>query len=464
MDLKDIINLGYTATDILDVMGKGQPGATKKIRRALSFGYPAISILKHLIGKDSDSDEAYMTLEEKAKNHEAKRHKKQAVTTGLTAATLAGGLGLLARGGAVASQGAQAAGSILSGTSGNENSPLPSGGLTPTTGPSVGSESPAVSPLSVQGIQNQAMNRGQNPSIPVTNSQTPPIETAQSSNPVTDMDFFQTKLAKENPSGIIQFIEHHQKSGKSPEETYDIIRQTRLHGPRVKKFEEESGLPFSEAIKQVYGSNQLDLPEITIEKGSKVITPSGQIGDVFHQKDGTSIVDEGNRRSASKTDDLIPMPKSWENIQVDLSKVPEQDRSSNLQQVAATEDGKQIVMSFWEKGDKPKMYIYRRKDGKPMDAEILKTISEESDIAVTNGMSFYGGWSTKDPSRGSAFHHRLKMLSQSAQDEDDPSKPFVFERAPVAFKHGFLVAAQQELNRAEREFNDKFKPKKSKKS
>jgi len=512
MNIKDVINMGYLASDILDVYTKGNSKASKKIRHALSLGYPAATIVQHLFGKKEDDNDQYLTLDERSKKNVERTYKNAERNTGLTVAAIGTGLGLLARGGASA----VGAASQVANTGSASAPPLPPGGS-------------GSGPLTVQGIQQQAQQMGQ-PKPNVPNPTAPPAISPQ--QPVPEIDFFQTKLAKENPSGIIDFIENHQAAGKTPEETDEIIRKTKIHGPRIADFEEESGVPFSEAIKQVYGRNQLDIPEkiidlsgmaeamsdnlysslfdslsqgkdtmagikdpvlsfakpyfdrgeikspedlknlvsekygknFPIEKNSKVITPEGQIGDVTHQKDGTSIIDEGTRRSASKTEDLIPMPKAWENIQVDLSKIPEQDRSSNLQQVAATEDGKQIVMTFWDKGDKPKIYIYRRKDGQPIDPEILKTISEESDIAVTSGMSFYGGWSTKDPSRGSAFHHRLKIMSQSAQDTlDDPNKPFVFERAPIAFKHGYLVAVQQELNRAERDFNAEFKPPKKKK-
>jgi hypothetical protein len=247
MDVKDIINLGYTAADIMDVLGKGNPEHRKKFRKALSFGYPAVSIIKHLFGKDSEDDEGYMTLEEKAKHHEKTRHNKQAMAAGLTAAALAGGIGLAARGGA----GALGAASQVIPTAQASGTPPP---------PPPGGAS--ANPLSAQAIPQQASQMGQNapntpsPQVPQT-APTPP----QTPQNAPQINFFDTKLAKENPSGIINFVEKHQEAGKTPEETNEIIRKTHLHGPKVEAFEKEHGISFINPIKQIYDSTNLNIPE-----------------------------------------------------------------------------------------------------------------------------------------------------------------------------------------------------------
>ena len=105
----------------------------------------------------------------------------------------------------------------------------------------------------------------------------------------------------------------------------------------------------------------------------------------------------------------------------------------------------------------------KEKNNQPFDEDTLFNIANEVDAPITNGMAFAGAWTTGGKSRGGAFHKRVKEMAQPAEEPDDPSKPYVFFRAPMLFQHGFMKIIDKELLEKERQWNEIYKPKKAKK-
>jgi hypothetical protein len=120
---------------------------------------------------------------------------------------------------------------------------------------------------------------------------------------------------------------------------------------------------------------------------------------------------------------------------------------------------KSAIINMFHDGS---FYMYKRKDGKPIDESIIRRIIDGQDIPMTTGESFMGAWNQENgDSRGSASHKELTSLAQDASKPDDPSKPLVFEKITDLYTHGYLKEFFKLLKEANRNFS--AKPKKTKK-
>lgn len=148
-------------------------------------------------------------------------------------------------------------------------------------------------------------------------------------------------------------------------------------------------------------------------------------------------------------------------IVFDPSKIPEEERSSQLAIALPMPDRSGIINMFHDGS----FYLYKRKDGKPIDENIIRRIIDGLDIPISTGETFMGAWNPeKGDSRGAASHKELVSLAQSIEDaknNDDPSKPLMFEKITDSFTHGYLKEFQRLLKESTRQFSGKKKkPKK----
>lgn len=470
MDFSKLIAQGYTAVDILQSLFKKQPQNLNKVKKLIAYGYAAPTILRHLSGDKKRSDEDYMTSEERTFSSDESRRNETTKVVGAGLAAGLGGVGLLARGG----QAAQTAGNVAAGQVGDgftgttiDATPIPPGGGGADQALKQAA-STAVPPSQAVRLPNAVGPAGGAPPFPTPEGFPPAhsqeqselfekfdkLPSAQSEAPSINLG--ESKIEQDFPH-LASTAERYLNSGKTPEEAYDLLNKSKMLSPLVKRYEAMEGKSYLDAMK---GQHAIDS---TPPEASVMMTPDGQVGDIFHVKDNTAILENDGKRFKADAETLQPIPKEWENLNIDLSQVPESDRSAPLSFVAPTEDKKELVVKFWTKEHKPVVYIYRRKDGQPFDEETLHSISNEVDAPITNGMKFSGAWAQTGKSRGSAFFHKMNRMSQDANKENDVSLPYIFVRAPFSFEHGFHKAVNTQFAKAEERFNEIYNPKKRRK-
>ena len=464
-----IINLirnGFTAASVLNGIVRGNKKYSSTINNALAAGYTAQSVLKRLVGDKSNDQQKYFTASENAERNYSKSRSK-AITKAAAASSAIGALS-----------------SILSQSGARE--PSETSEENPTDIIDITNASPQTenvpttartsteSPFSLKNLQNQT-----SPAAEENVAQ----ESEPSSSPLQEnvKNFFETSVGRNFPA-VAKFVKKHIESGFEDENINQILQKSPALSPLIKKYEQETGASFLNAIRDIGlgASNKTEQvsPEGTQEESIEpiseaiesnrtirpMITPRGLIGQVTHQKDGTSILQVGDRKIKEKTADLQPIPAEWENVHVDLTKVPEEDRSASLRMFGASEDRTSVISRFWDNG-KPVLYLYQRKDGQPFDEQLLESVANEVDAPISSGIQFAGAWSPEGKSRGSAFHFKIKEMAQDSKKTDDPSKPFFFIRLPYKFQHGFDTTFDKQLNLAKEKFNAGRKTeKRSKKS
>lgn len=440
MTIPKLIAAGYTAAEILQTLTKKKPKASSSINKLLAYGYSAGEILKHLTGDKKGKDERYMTSEESVfASHEKERDK----FTKLLLSTLgtAAGIGAFAAGNdeqTPVSQGIAEAGNEIPSSEPAKQLPTPEGFPSP--------RSPEQAELF------EKFSRLPESSELIKKSELPSELGLQEEKP----NFLRTSEIEKLYPQLPNTAEKMLSAGKTPEEVYSALKSSKFMSPVLRKYEEREGRSYLDALKGFESKSSLPSAE------KVVMTPDGRIGEVFHVKDKTAILESNGKKFTAKSDELQPIPKEWETLNVDLSKVPEEDKSAPLSFVAPTEDKKQIVVRFWTKNHKPLVYIYRTKSGEPFDEETLNNIANEVDAPITNGMKFSGAWSQTGKSRGSAFFHRMNKMAQDAEEEDDPNLPYLFVRAPFSFEHGFFKAINKQLSHLEGKFDEFYNPPKRK--
>ena len=250
MNIHALINLGYTAADILGVLSKKGGNAGKKITRALSLGYSAPTILNVLLG-GKHSDESFMTLEEKAKNNFQKQTRSAATKAGLTAAGAIGGISALRYGAG------------LAGLAREANRPSegpPNHPLGPLQGPDDSPQGPLQGPdaPSMQGPPNNPLKIFRPPENRLKimrNKPIGPMPTAAQMDIINRLPSKNVeageKLTKQFPQ-VEQFIKKHMEAGKTPDQTYNLFKASKTLSMIGKKYEERTGESLKSFIEGMY--------------------------------------------------------------------------------------------------------------------------------------------------------------------------------------------------------------------
>lgn len=406
MSINSLINAGYAASDILDVLSNKNAAAGKKIRRALTLGYSASTILNKMMGGKEEDEQNYVTHEQKTDAAIKKQRKDALKGTAMVALGIAGGIGaLLSRSGAsLAAQGATgAAQDVLQNASSNADAPLEAAS-------SIGSalKNPQASPLSREGIIEQAeklQNRLNETELPLQSSSS----SIQSDNP---FDYYKTSIAKNYPQ-LTKFVEKHREAGVSPEETYEKLKSSKLLGPIAQKFEKETGHPFLNAINQIH--LQKEVPTSILDTDI-VISPFGA-GKFHKTKDGNAYVEvEGKLRKVPENELHEPQPDVIKAVG-DILKIPEIDRSSNVALFLYDPTESKAIFQFHDGS------AYKYLD---IDPEIVKKISEKEATPITQGENVYGAWSPHDKhgSLGAAlWSYLLKNPKYAKSKKGEPENP-----------------------------------------
>jgi len=158
--------------------------------------------------------------------------------------------------------------------------------------------------------------------------------------------------------------------------------------------------------------------------------------------------------------ELRGQPKAIEDAEIvfDPSEVPENMKSAALA-ISLPLPDRSAILNMFHDGS---FYLYKRKDGKPIDESIVRRIIDGTDIPMTKGSTFMGGWDPEDAdSRGSANYKELTKMAQNEEDEDDPNKPLVFQKITDSFVHGYIKQFMELLREATKHHGAK-KPKEKK--
>jgi hypothetical protein len=413
MDIKGLISAGYVAMDILDMLSNKNPQASKKIRRALSAGYGANQILNYITG-DKEKDETYLTQEEKIRNSRKKEDRQLN-----TAAAL--GLGALGVGaGALASRGIGAA--AAAGAPNLSPAPPP---VTPPAPPSPppgalapAPTTPTQNPLTRQNIINQALNPPAPSPVASAPSPTTISSLAPPSLPSQQATFSpeEKNILKKFPTD--KFIDAHLNMGKTPEETYEKLKTSKLFKPVVNKFEDIRGTPFLNVInerqKELSENAKTKTPSIKEEEIS--ITPLG--AGALHKIHGDdAYVEIDHKLHKVPKEEIEPPSEDLIEAVQNILKIPEIDKSSN-------------VSLFTYDPDESKMYIqfhdgstYKYLD---MDPEVVRKIAEKEAIPITEGKNIYGAWGADDTqSLGAAlWKYILKDPKYAKPKKGEPENPY----------------------------------------
>lgn len=467
------LGAGYSAKSIIKALSKKYPKVAQYSSTAEAAGFNAPSILKALFkGKKGYSEvDQYLTEHERTLKRDKQQRRNAALgvvgTLGTAGALGVAGYKLLKSAQQTAPASQQATITSQQAAAAPQPPGAPPPGTPPPASP-IAATTPAISKNAA--TQPTAPGLAQPPATPSQGLGTAQQGTTSAQGQGPDM--FLGQFEEQHPQ-LTKFIDNHLKVGFTPEQIYENVKKSKFLSPLIKRMEIGTGTPYLERIKtranwintgKQVAPEEFKLPESgKLAAGELVASSDGTVGKIHDSKDTHSLFEVNGKKQQIANDQLQALPKEWENIHVDLSKVPEAERSAPLNFVAPSSDRKSLAVRFWE-GKEPTLYLYERKDGLPLDDELLSAIQEETDVPVTNGIEFTGAWGEGAKSRGSAFHHRLKMLAQSGDDEeeDDPRKPYIFRRLPITFEHGFMKAVFGEFKRAKGKFNETFKPKKRK--
>jgi hypothetical protein len=458
---------GFTAKNILKALGKKSPKVGKYVALATAAGFSPHVTLKKLVqpSKSAAKSDDFLTQNERTrKSQKDNRRKELTEAIGVLGTAGAAAAGLYSVLGKESPIEAWKKGVLNSAPGSNptsSNQPTP-----PPTAP----QEPAALTESIQKEAPELIKEGMG--SPAPEQHTPErermlkiaenlpeekpkaivgegIKPLQIDTPIVQIPRVETQFPH-----IRKFVDKHLAAGKSPEEIYENIQKSGLKGI-ADRHTQQTGQSYLDRIKELAGDQGPD------SLSQEVITPLG-VGTIHNEKGDNAFVKIDDKLHKIPKAEAEPIPKEWENISVDLTKVPESDRSAPLNFFASTPDRKSAFVRYWS-GHKPMLYEYYRKDGREFDEETLNSITNETDAPISSGMKFSGAWTQNGKSRGSANFHKLVKMAQEEGTEDDPTKPLRFKRINITFEHGFMKEYQQKLLKAEKAFDEFHKPPKRKK-
>lgn len=397
---------GWSAKTIVKQLAKKFPKLSPFISKAESAGFLAPSILRSLMGKDKDIDTHESEITE--------RRKQTKKNVGMAA--LGAGVGLtalLTRAGA-ATAATQAAQALPPGGGGGGTIP-PGGGTPPTPPPAAGRGGLLApipgGPIPTPGVQPQPLIPTGGPAM------TPSQQASQVRHQKYDAmaNNLPTKTETQFPQ-LPNFVKRMQEAGKSPEETYELAKQSPSLGPLVQKVEQEIGQPYLERIKQ-NGQQQkvgamaqftatkpeqqasADVREQTIpspaKEGSVVMTPAGA-GEVHKTHGNDAYIEVDQKLQKIPLDQLEKPPEDVVKAVSDILQIPEIDRSSNVSLFVYDPDESRAYFQFHDGS------VYRYNN---IDPQVVQDIAAKNATPITSGQNVYGAWSPEDPhgSLGAAF-------------------------------------------------------------
>ena len=220
-----------------------------------------------------------------------------------------------------------------------------------------------------------------------------------------------------------------------------------------------------EALKQFEGT-EMEFPKLDIskiKKGDEVITPNNEIGNIEAFSGSGVLVNIDGKVKKLKVDELEGTPDFIKSakIVIDPSQVEEAAKSAALGTVLESPDKTKLSISFGPSGE---FYTYRRKDGKPIDEDILNRIKEGMTMPISTGDAFLGSWDAGiADSRGTVAINDIVKFAQKEGEADDPTKPLVYYKENTTYIHPYIKEMLNALMGLSKQYEkSKRKPKKPK--
>jgi hypothetical protein len=238
------------------------------------------------------------------------------------------------------------------------------------------------------------------------------------------------------------YVESQSKT-KQPQATgQELIPSTAIEEP-VTQQKPKVTQPFQEipkvskeALKQ-FEAQPVEFPKLDIakiKKGQEVVTPSDELGTIEAFSGSGVLVNVDGKVKKLKIDELEGPPEFIKSakIVIDPSQVEEAAKSAALGLVYHTPDKKNLSVMYQLSGD---FYEYKRKDGQPIDDDILNRIQNGMTMPITSGDSYLGAWdSSIADSRGTVVAKEIRDLAQDESEPDDPSKPYTYTKKVGLYK------------------------------
>jgi hypothetical protein len=172
----------------------------------------------------------------------------------------------------------------------------------------------------------------------------------------------------------------------------------------------------------------LDIPEkpkdrsLKLERGSSVLLPDGNIGEIEDVKQGIAKVKVGDRIRNKKLEELMESPKEAALAALELIKsfTPETLRSSHH------------ALNTYDPVTKSAQFLFHNGEGyivEDISPEEYERLSTELEEAKTTGENKIGAWSTGAGSRGAAYN---KIIRDFAKPKDQ-RKPKPFRKIQVGY-------------------------------
>lgn len=425
------LSYGYTASQILRYLGNSNSPLSKGIAKASALGYGANQIIQYLSAPGGEEDEGLTDSEKYLKgagattrsesNAKARKYLKGALDLG-TAAYL---------GTQAFKSLTQSADDLKQGIEGLTSTPA---GAPPSPPPSPMPVDPMSGNTPGMQIDKGIQAPGQVPTPPVRPPQQPmqqPTMQAQPQQPMQQQPAKETfvKKALKNQS-IENLSRESQDEARFLTSTLDKMEQQGMpwEDPRVQKIrmrignlmKGKQGLPEQERarFKEQYPDQpsqkeqqQPFAPAVskqTLAKGSRALTPSGDIAEIEDLPGKTAKINIDGKRSVMESDDLTPIPDNAEEVEdlyrKLLDKIPEGEKSRMADYVGYDANSNSLQIIFHD----GKSYVY---DDVPED--IVKEIVGSQFMAKTSGQNYIGKWYKDAPSIGAGISLLIKDLQAS---------------------------------------------------
>lgn len=493
--IQQAITMGYTAYQILNFISKKFKSASVGINNARQQGYSDDDILKFLGGKikpknkvkaDKQLSEQEQYLKSVGiKSKEEKEETKNKFISGALGAgiTALGAYNIYQNYGGMFGSPQQ--------PSTPTNPPIPGSPINPpdalqqTPGQMAAPQTPMPGPQI-----GQAIEQGVEQPIQQSMQQTAPAELAQAAQAMP-----QAQPSTQLPSIFEQLTKNVNVQALSPEK----VKQLQFVKTISDKLEQEgkqiTDPAFQGIAKKIKGILQgkpgtvieetariagvvpidkmkQDKSEITsvdpspipkskdVQKGDTVVTEDGNVAEVKSVSGNNFLIEEDGKVKQVPMESLRSQPEAIKKAKIvfDPSKIPEDDRSAALAISIPMPDRSGIINMFHDGS----FYLYKRKDGQPLEEDLIRRVIDGQDIPITSGDTFMGAWNNeKGDSRGSASFKELVAMAQDSTKEDDPSKPLMFTKITDSFTHGYMKEFQRLLKETTRLYS--AKPKKEKK-
>ncbi|HEX4374895.1 MAG TPA: hypothetical protein VHZ50_16440 [Puia sp.] len=145
--------------------------------------------------------------------------------------------------------------------------------------------------------------------------------------------------------------------------------------------------------------------ELKLNRGSTVLLPDGNLGEIEDVKQGIAKVKVGDKIRHKKLDELMESPKEAANAALELIKsfTPESKRSSHH------------ALNTYDPVTNSAQFLFHNGDGylvEDISPEEYEKLSNEIEEATTTGKNKIGAWATGEGSRGAAYQKIVKKLKK----------------------------------------------------